>query len=897
MSGDDGNSNAEESGRGQRDSRLETFLRRASAIIAAEKGLNNIAKAKLDDLATRLHLPEELFEIGLKKLQDSNSPVGELTDYEDGFLKFLKKEFSKKREGTVLSISIEERAIAHARKRFGIPAHRAEQLIDHQAQESGIGRLSRSDAREFGRQMILDLIGDKLSLDDETEEKIFQVGRRWGCDSEEVQRLIDTRIDDNEARSRKLQRRPLMLGLVTTIGLLVAGLGGKWINDNFETFESLFKFNDPIAKKTLPDPKLDIPEPNLEETKSELELTFPDLAMALVSEDPTTRGDAIATATERTLNAANQSKKQMMTLRGWFLKEPDQLVANRFVQVVDNALSAEPTTNRNSALQLPYRAVSFALDIFKSTSSPESLPRRQMLLQCVESRYGSGQIESTDVDPAQLNSSIASRQWSQVIENSWQSPARNSILIEPLAELTQAKLTEKQLQEFVSRSVRTILLADKKQWRNMRQPLVNTIKSADEVQRIEWIDIWLDDFDGTTGFREFVGSHLVAGSSKEPKPTSRDFESFLRSERSQWKTRRLQSALRRHEEIGKRASELVDSMNSVAPDARVAPDLIFKVASMANLCLEAKNITSSGRAGDESAWREVDVELEKQNLRLRDFVFLDEPAADVPALTSAGFDTSLRDRTLKEFRNRSAENQAKRLAAIERLPGLAEKFETLPQPMTESLAGYLLSPIEPDEWLQMQRVVPDLLKWPRLIVSMADQVSEATAPRDQLLTMFTVLNGEPLEVSTDEDLKDRLNLELLKLGRDALLADEAVDPNSSDSDWIRLEKYLQTAFYRRGSVLGKKPLESNRSTLENAKLSILASSGNVAMTDRAISLIEKSTSNELEQIVLLNQMLAGVNGKPVPSSVGARLLESELKLLQKWNRERQQQLKELIDGS
>jgi hypothetical protein len=880
----------------QRDSRLETFLRRASAIIAAEKGLNNVAKAKLDDLATRLHLPDDLFDKGLTKLQDSNSPVGELTDYEKGFLKFLEREFSQKREGTVLSISIEEKAITHARNRFGIAAHRAEQLIDHQAQESGIGRLSRSDAREFGRQMILDLVGDKRSLDDVTEKKVFRIGRRWGCDSEEVQRLIDIKFDENEAKLRKLQRRPFVLGVITMIGLLVAGVGGKMINDNFKSF-----FEDPIAKKAPLDPPREIPEPNLEEAKSELELTFPDLASALVNTDAKTRSDAIAIATERTLNSPNGFNKQAMTLRGWFLNEPEPVVAQRFVRVLDDVLSEEPRTNRDSALHRPYRAVSLALDICNSTSSPQSLPRRQMLLQHVKNSCGLNSTDSVPADSTHLESapfetSIASRQWNQLIENAWQSPARNSILVESLSDLTRTRLTEKQRQEFVSRSVRTILLADRKQWRNMREPLLSTIQSADEVQRIEWIDIWLNDFDGTTGFREFVGPHLVALSGKEPKPSSRDYEAFLRSERSQWKTRRLQSALKRHQEIGRRATELVALMNPTA-DARVAPDFIFKVASLSNLCLEAMAITKSGRAGDESAWSEVDAELEQQDLRLRDFVFLEEPASERPPLTSAGFDTTLRDRTMAAFTNRSNDNQAKRLAAIERLPGLAEKFESLPQPMAESLAQYLLSPIEPNEWLQMQRVVPDLLKWPRLVLALADQIPEALAPRDQLMTMFTVLNGEPLVVQQNEDMNVRMSLELRKLARESLLADEAVDPNSSDSDWIRLEKYLRTAFYRRGSLLGERPSGSNRSALENLKTCLRATSDNTALVDRAIKLVEESTNNELERVVLLNQMVAGIENRFPQTNLGSRLLQTELQLLRNWNQQRERQLKELIDGS
>ena len=178
----------------QRDSRSESFLRRASAIIAAEKGLNRVARAKLDELAQSLHLPDELFQKGIEQLQASNSPLSSLTDYEEAFLKFLAHEFSQKRTGAVLSIWIEKKAIAHAQNRYGINAHRAEQLIDHQAEVSGIGRLSRSAAREYGHQMILDVVGDRLTLDEAANKKIDRITRRWGCDAEEVAELI--RIKD-----------------------------------------------------------------------------------------------------------------------------------------------------------------------------------------------------------------------------------------------------------------------------------------------------------------------------------------------------------------------------------------------------------------------------------------------------------------------------------------------------------------------------------------------------------------------------------------------------------------------------------------------------------------------------------------------------------------------------
>ena len=878
------NSTEQPEASGPRDSRLQTFLRQASAIIASEKGLNNVARAKLDELAQRLHLPDELYERGLLELQGSNSPVGNLTDYEQAFLKFLIHEFSQKRKGTVLSISIEEKAIVHAKNRFGISAHRAEQLIDYQAAESDIGRLSRTDAREYGRQMILDIIGDKISLDEKTDRRVFRIARRWGCGVDETESLVSATLAANIKTAKKEQRRPLLLGAATMICLLLIGLATWWLVENRESV-----FGKPVARKdpapVVSDPVV-VPDP--EETKSVLENAFPDFANLLGSEDSGSRGDGITRATDRLLSSPTESVQQIDALRAWYLQETDPQAASRFARIIEEALDSEPVSSRNNALSLPYRAASVAKKVYQSSEFPDPYDRRERLRKILNTRFPAG---STPTDAM-----IANRQWNQVIQNSWQAPGRNSILIQPLAELTLTKLSAKELQQYVSRSVRTIILADKVQWRNMQGAIRTAIESADDVQRMEWIDIWIDDFDGTMGFRQFAGPFLALGSLKEPKPEARDYESFLVAERSDWRNRRLRPALLRHQKIADSIEKLKPYFNTVS-DSKVTPDLIFQTASAANLCLEAMSIMDSGRGGDESAWSDVDVQIERLDSRLRDFVFLDEQDNGIPAVSSAGFDTTLRDRTLAAFGDLSNSNQARRLAAIERLPGLVAKFESIPQPMADSIANYLLSPIEANEWLQMQRVTAEFPKWPRLVLAIADRIPESTASIDQVMTMYSVLTKEPWDASTGGDWRSAMSLSLLKWSYETLLSDDTIDPDSSDSDWVRLEKFLQTAYFRRSRLLGVENVEPSRSVLGNAKQCVRAASKNLAATDRAIGLLLDSAGSEMESVVLLNQMLGGTQGLSKPATIGARLLESELNLLRTWNRQRSEQLKGVTDGS
>jgi hypothetical protein len=889
MSDDDQNLNDESS---TKDSRLEAFLRQASAIIAAEKGLNNAAKAKLDALAMQLHLPEELFEIGLKKLQDSNSPIGDLTAYEQGFLDFLIKEFRQKPKGTVLSISIEEKAIAHAKEKFEIPSHRAEKLIAFQTEASGFGRLSRSDAKEFGRQMIVDHVGEKVSLDERTEKRVFRIGRHWGCSKEEVEQLINEKFAENHRIAKAERRRPILLGLAMLGCFALIGAASWWLISNREMiFENPTVKKDPIPVEPMPD------DESFDSSETALrakDVLFPKFDDLLRSENPETRANAIADVAKQILNPREGLEGQLEAIKHVYFGESDPAVANRFVQEIDNALSSEPRTNRKGELGVPYRAAEIALNLSNAkVSGNQNEQRADALAQVLKNRTGVKWNDSVGLGLSLIDSAIAIRQWNQLIQNAWTSPGRCSFLVEPLSSLTQSKLPAKPHSQYVSRSVRTIITADAGQWRNMKNAIRDAISTADEVQRIEWLDVWLDEFDGTKGFREFSAPLLFAGVQKAVL-TMRDYESLIRSERSGWRNRQLRPALLRHQKIDA-AIEQLRPYFSPRANFKANPDLVYQAVSTANLCLEAIAITNDGRAGDESAWSDVDVQLERFDQRLRDFVFLEEPQSnDAPRVSSAGFDTTARDRTLRTFSDLSDSNQAKRLSAIERLPKIAARFDSIPQPFATALANYLLSPIESEEWLRMQRVLPDLSRWPRLVMALSDRLPDSNAPIDQVMTMFTVLTGERLEISNG-DWRSRLADELVAFAHKSLMQDSVVDPSSSDSDWVRLEKYLSSSYYRRSILLGGNGLVDDRSALNLSKRCAIAFSDNAPATKRAIGLIEESTENEMQQILLCNQLLSGQKKLSEQDSMGARLFDSELSLLMKWNRERENQLKGIMN--
>ena len=172
------------------DPQLRSFLRQAGAIIAAERGLSDASRAKLQVLATQLELSDETFRRALDQLQSSTEFSTTLNHWEKSFVAFLKKEF-KKIEGGILTIRAENRAIDLASRKYQIPEVRAQQLIQNTAQEANVGRISQQDAEFFGNRLIADTIGASSTIDREQLDQLYKIGKKWGLSREAVDVVIN----------------------------------------------------------------------------------------------------------------------------------------------------------------------------------------------------------------------------------------------------------------------------------------------------------------------------------------------------------------------------------------------------------------------------------------------------------------------------------------------------------------------------------------------------------------------------------------------------------------------------------------------------------------------------------------------------------------------------------
>jgi len=200
------------------DPRLRSFLRQAAAVIAAERGLNDISTAKLQLIAERLELPRSTFDAALRQLQKPAEDQQRLHHYEKAFVGMIEKEMPQIKSG-ILTIRMEIKLIELADSKYQISEIRAQQLIQKTAAKVNVRTISHTDAEHFAEQLIVDVIGEQTLVEAEKYESLYSAGKKWGQPKDAVDRIVGKVI----SRNRNSRRRKWLVRLLT-FGLLV-GLG------------------------------------------------------------------------------------------------------------------------------------------------------------------------------------------------------------------------------------------------------------------------------------------------------------------------------------------------------------------------------------------------------------------------------------------------------------------------------------------------------------------------------------------------------------------------------------------------------------------------------------------------------------------------------------------------
>src|SRR5262245_29315869 len=206
---------------------LAAFRDQGAAIVARERGLSPACRLKLAGVARGLGIADDQIEPAIRSLAVAE-PAAPPNPQVERFRQRLHKDLSGKSR-TIIGPTIEARILSAAKRKYGLEAELAAQVLGEVAVELGLTRITASDAIKSLAAQIDQAAGDSTWLAREAWDRLRSAGVKWGLDLEVIDELIDERLAANRceySRRSFATRATLYLagGGVIVAGLVIAGL-------------------------------------------------------------------------------------------------------------------------------------------------------------------------------------------------------------------------------------------------------------------------------------------------------------------------------------------------------------------------------------------------------------------------------------------------------------------------------------------------------------------------------------------------------------------------------------------------------------------------------------------------------------------------------------------------
>ncbi len=775
------------------DPRLSTFLRKAGAVIASERGLNSRSRMLLQALADQMSLPEALFEQGLVQLQDRQTVTDGVGRWEKAFLKFLDKEFEKMPSG-ILSIAMENRAVDLAERKYQINDARAQQLIQVKADEKGIGRVPPEEAARYVKQGIVDRMSGLVKVDDGLREKLYKIGYRWGIARDEVDAIILQTIRFNRKRNSKLL--PIVCSILFAVAMTIGTIG---------YYQGWFaRSNDLVNDLPLPDPDKigDSEAPSIwnEETGNSLQkLSVQNAELAgflktIDNKSPLQRRVGIRSLVHR---ICSPDKPQGSIFQDafaiLFYEEMEQVVTQ---SAIDSASGyffdqrTRPLSIREcEAMYLANRLVATTW-FHPASSRTDNNPKRLMIQRLVRKLLDLEIDSVTEQQYVEISEGqIANDQWNKLLQTGWAFPGQSANLMEPLFELTRSRLSPASLNSLRHRALLAILQADFTRWIDLKETIALAVEASDELKLIQWIQLFESTSDRS--FASFLGQALAAKTGVEAESaTLSHVREALAKYRWDFQTRMLKPVISRNDFAAKIHEMMTASVEG--PLQQSKPDDIAGISRATNLNLA---FLFGIRDGQEN-FQAFDELRSKPLVQLRDLISIPSEqgtnAVRVAAIPTAS-ENREKTTSLKKLESLAPNQTSARINALTKLARIAERFKDVSYQEASVLAEYLLSDLDQKQWLTVERNVTSFRHWNQLLLAISDQLPRSEISFENALEIAGLIFGKQFE-SVD---KSQLQREIFLATQSQMNRILTEAPTADEFDWDRLKVYLDRTIARR----------------------------------------------------------------------------------------------------
>ena len=863
-------SNTETDASPSRDSRLDAFLRQATVIVAAEKGMSSRARAKLKSVADGLNLPDGMFDDAIDRLQASSLRPDELKRYEKEFLGYLDDQFSRLPHG-VLSVAMEQHAIERAESHFGINANRAEQLIGHQAAFHGMGRLDRVDAVNYGRQMIVHAIDDASGgpIDDSSadgqsqKQRLLEIGRQWGLNVSDVDRVIEQHAADARRSRWAAARRKFVLATTAAMMLLMIAGGIYLLVERF-TAETPTPVAEPVEIVSMPD---DSPARFSNNTMQLIAELTPRLSTRLNDADPKIRAQAVDEIISRSCEQTDDGSRWMSLIQSLFHEPDDDAIAEQIVDSLETQLQSRDIVSVKG-FAATFRANEIAQELLHEPSreSPTlaQTSRLDRLAEIMQMQTNADRATEPDTPEGSLSASrLARRHWNQLLSQCWTSPGRAAICVEPLSEMTQDKIEAESLVPLRERAVKAILKADPAKWRHIRDSIATAVTDASDEEVLEWIDLYED---APGGLASFLSPRLLqrAGLPAERVPTR--IAASLSNYRQQQRSAPLQPLIQRNEKIAALTNRLLEDDGDSGLPAKNddLPDRIAETIRLGNLSLAFLRALDDHGNQTHDDWDRIDRLIDAAPMKLVDLVSLDRETSPErrDGSRQQPVRRSIPTDLVNRIRTRESGQLLDRVDAMQRIAAMTSRTSNVPHGQAVTLGQYLLAGMDLSEEQQVEPYVSPVAQWPSVMLAISDQIAIGKVEREQAVRIAELALGGPLDVTGEGDeWSKQISRRLFDRAVEQIDRLSLQEPD--ELAWSRLKTWIDGALQQRMDLLdhGQKFDGSADSLLAIQIRSIAtqrsgASSSLTPVDQQRLAQLIRQNTGELTKSVIASEFLA-----------------------------------------
>ncbi len=865
----------------RRDSRLNEFLRCASPILASERGWNERSQLKIKSLADDLNLPEDLYAIGVERLQQGEFVFKEkLSQYEKAFIKYLKKQLGRS-NNTVLTAAHETKAIRVARRKYEIPKIRARQLVREVAEDIGMTRVSKLDAVEFVASVVDETIGQGTTVPDPVRGRIYESAEKWGVDSNQVEILIRNRIEAN--RQTSIPNNPWKIRLLAGALSIVFMIGLIWAVLAFfgETLQPPEPEPAPgeteSAQASEKETPLFQPEPTwwTEETSDSFrEFTSNSRAArfahhTLKSDDPSER----LTGYRRIVNLIRDNEGDFeQVCFNFYLRafaEEDDATAEAMLQQLQEfaRLDFQSMPSNLDRFQEQWkinRLLIAALPIAMTESRVDLLDRVGIQLAAVS-------IRRTDfLDASQQ--ALRTLQWQFFISRSFQNPERAAQLINPLAELLESQFDEPSKSEYVA--IVNLLDIRPGVWTYMRRRLAKIVERSDQDQQRE---LYLQKSKSNVPeLQSWLGTRLAHRLGiKTDQLTSSRIDNAIE--------KKLNLTISKAPTVNPRHASISENgicKNLLEKPVTANPQTIGQATHFATILI----LIQQGQLTGDRKWTEEADRLlaeSPRNLAIRsNRQSLDLPIYRTTQRRALPSDVRALEESQKHFAEFEAHTPEKNALAFKRLGTVAPRFRELDRQAADNVARFMLTATETVELVNIEKFAPLMRHWPNLALALANQVVVTDGSLDQALTCGNLLLDLQFKTIESND-RWRPKFKQLMLQRivEGLQYTGELEGDESRFQWAELRDMLMQHYRLRCAAysIPGSTISGCQNPAELAELLLVACSENASQARRQLQANQYLTDDELSRFVLQSRAVSDYLGA-TPEEASFQLTEDSSKL-------------------